>query len=35
MIDTRENAKVTLIDLAGDQYTTGGPVRLLQHLRDL
>ena len=24
MIDTRENAKVTLIDLAGDQYTTGG-----------
>ena len=24
MIDARENAKVTLIDLAGDQYTTGG-----------
>ena len=24
MIDTRENAKVTLIDLAGDRYTTGG-----------
>ena len=24
MIDTRENAKITLIDMAGDQFTTGG-----------